>query len=202
MGTVFIHHGNDVVWSQTGSESNPVSVELGEMVKLKKGLTDCDVYYTDDVLTPQLAKKMKIGAGGYYLPEDINQEREDKLRTAKRFYEAVCAGDDPETGQSIYVDCEVNGTTYRMNAGRNAADTFDKGLRLAQQNGETHTFVVDFYNQVHEDVPIADAFAINLQQSLDARTHYIEYQVMKGQLAAAQTVAEVRSIPLEFSINV
>jgi len=100
--------------------------------------------------------------------QGIDAVKMTQFLKAKENYNTVCGGDDPATGQSIYVDCEVNGTTYRMNAGRNAADTFDKGLRLAQQNGETHTFVVDFYNQVHEDVPIADAFVINLQQSISS----------------------------------
>jgi cellobiose phosphorylase len=89
-----------------------------------------------------------------------------------------------------------------MNAGRNAAKTFDEGLRLSISNNEAQTFVVDFYNVVSQNIPIEVALAINLQQSLDARNHYVEYQVMKGQLAMAQTVADVRSVPLNFSINI
>jgi len=133
--------------------------------------------------------------------QGINAVKRAQFLKAKHNYETVCGGHDPETGKQIYVDCVVGGQTVRMNAGRNAAETFDKGLRLAQMNNESATFVVDFYNVISQNVPIASAFAINLQQSLDARNHYVEYQVMKGQLAAAQTVAAVRSVPLTFSIN-
>lgn len=123
----------------------------------------------------------------------------DELR---RRYRAVQDGVDPTTGKRIYVDCTVGETTYRMNAGRKAAETHDAGVRLADDNGETETFIVDFYDETHYAVPIAAARAVAKAQALDARDHYIQYQQRKQQIAAAQTVAEVRAIDLKFAVNV
>jgi cellobiose phosphorylase len=136
------------------------------------------------------------------IEQGLQALKENLYRTMVHRYESVKAGIDPDTQQPIYVDCTVGADTYRMNAGMNAANTFDQGLRLAAQNGEATTFVVDFYDQVHENVPLADAQEINRQQSLDARVHYQEKQGFKAAIAAATIVVEVKAINIVFSINI
>jgi len=116
-------------------------------------------------------------------------------------YLSISEGIDPTTKQRIYVDCTVGETIYRMDAGRKPAETHDAGVRLAIQTSETSTFVVDFNNEVHYSVPLPTAQAIALQQAMDARSQYLEYQLKKQQIAAAQTVADVRAISLTFTVN-
>ena len=197
---------NDVVWSQTDSQGQEVSLDMVATALDMKGLSvnDYDALLVDEDISPLLALKMKVNGAkdGVYLPENISEEKAQAFDRLKRHYLSITEGIDPATGQRIYVDYTVAGQTIRMDAGRKPAETHDAGLRLAVQTGETTAFVVDFNNEVHYGVPLAMAQGIALQQALDARSQYLEYQMKKQQIAGATTVAQVRAIPLNFSVNI
>lgn len=129
------------------------------------------------------------------------QAKKAQLVTAK--YNKVCNGTDPTTGKDIYVDCTVNGTTYRMNAGKNAAENMDAGVRIFELSGADHMPIVrDFYNVNHTNVPIADARSIALQQGVDALNHWQQKGAFVDAINAATTVEEVQAVDITFTVNV
>jgi hypothetical protein len=134
--------------------------------------------------------------------EDIAGSKRAKLDELKMAYGQVCAGIDPATQKQIYVDCVVGETTYRMNAGRQASETLFFALQKAQQKGIQEYFLVDFYDEIHQGVPMSDCFAVNMQQGDDAEVHYITKQGLKAAIGSAETVAQLREIQLTFPVNV
>lgn len=133
--------------------------------------------------------------------QGIDTIKKQKLDEAKQRYAAVSAGRCPDTGKPIFINCNVDGQTLRMNAGRVAAETFDSGLRLAERSGATTTTVVDFYDDHHVAASLDVAQQVNMQQAHDAQTHYFAYQRMKAQIRAAQTVSQIREVKLDFNLH-
>jgi hypothetical protein len=133
--------------------------------------------------------------------QGIDTIKRQKLDEAKQGYTAMCAGSCPDTGAQIYVDCTVNGQTFRMNAGRIAAETLDSGVRFAERSGATTTTIVDFYDNQHHDIPLEVAQQVNMQQAQDAQEHYFAYQRMKEQIRAANSPTEVREVNLTFNVK-
>lgn len=157
----------------------------------------------DGGFSTRMAKDAFSITSGNAVPrvETLAEAQHKAFKRLKINYLALCEGVDPATGQRVYVDCMVGETTYRMDAGRKPAETHNAGIRLAIQTNETSTFVVDFNNEIHYSVPLPTAQAIALQQAIDARSQYVEYQLKKQQIAAARTVADVRAISLTFTVN-
>ncbi len=134
--------------------------------------------------------------------QGIEAVKATKLKEAKSRYQSICSGTDPTTNKSIYVDCIVGETTYRMNAGRKASETLFFALQKAQLKGAEQYFLVDVYDDLHAGVPIADCLAVNVAQGDDAETHYLQYQMMKKAIGEANNAAEVRAVPLTFDVKV
>jgi hypothetical protein len=133
--------------------------------------------------------------------QGIDAIREQRLDEARQGYAEVCAGRCPNTGAQIYVDCIVDGQTFRMNAGKTAAETFDSGIRLAERSGATSVTVVDFYDVQHSGISLESAQQINMQQSQDAQEYYFTYQRMKEQIRAVRSPTEVREVDLTFKVK-
>lgn len=200
MSTVIVYkESGDIVWSQSGNGS----LAMVDQAMQRMGIADpVSAILVDEDIHPSTIRQMKVIDGVPVFYETVDQAKEKAFNNLRRTYLSVCDGIDPVTKQRIYVDCTVGETTYRMDAGRKPAETHDGGIRLAEQSGEETTFVVDFNNDVHYAVPIAEAKQIALQQAQDARNHYIEYQTFKQQIAGCSTVEEVRGLNLDFTVNV
>ena len=133
---------------------------------------------------------------------DLSIENVAALTATSEAYQQICNGKDPVTGRQIYVDCTVGETTYRMNAGKEAAKSMDEGVRY-ERVGATHMPVVrDFYNVNHENVPIADAISISLQQGADALTYWQSKCVMVDAIASADSVGDLEAIDFVFPVSV
>ena len=121
----------------------------------------------------------------------------------KKNYETVCSGYDPVTGKQIYADCVVGDVTYRMNAGRDAAEKMDGGVRIFEYQGSPVMPIIrDFYNTNHINLPLAVAMSISVQQGVDALGHWVQYGQKVDAIKNAQTVQEVRDIPIDFIVNI
>jgi len=121
----------------------------------------------------------------------------------KDIYGIICDGRDPITKKQIYVDCVVGETTYRMNAGKDAAEKMDAGVRIFERQGSPVMPIIrDFHNVNHTNLPMADAIAISVLQGADALGHWMQYGQKVDAINSAQTVQEVRDVPLGFVVNV
>ncbi len=69
------------------------------------------------------------------------------------------------------VVCNVNGNTYYMDGHVESATKMKHGIEYAELMGNTVMNVVDYYNKIHLDVPIADCYEIMEQQAAS----YISY---------------------------
>ena len=138
-----------------------------------------------------------------YAARALNKIKSDSLSQLKKKYSLICNCEDPTTGKDIYVDCAVNGTTYRMNAGQAAATNMDAGVRIFELSGADHMPIVrDFHNVNHTNVPIADARSIALQQGADALNHWQQKGAMVDAINSATTVDEVQAVDITFNVNV
>jgi hypothetical protein len=125
--------------------------------------------------------------------DDVKAEVAAKV---KKDYLSLVGGVSPSGGR-IYVDCVVGDTTYRMDAGEQAASRMDGGFRTAEELGEIMTPVRDYYNTDHY-LPIEEARQIRNQQALDARSYWLRKCELNGYIAAAATVKELREIDLSY----
>lgn len=198
MSTVIVYkEDGNIVWSQSGNGS----LAMVDEAMQRMGVTEpVSAILVDEDIHPSAIKQMKVIDGQAVFHETLGQAQIKALDSLKRCYLTLCEGVDPVTKQRIYVDCTVGEDTYRMDAGRKPAETHDAGIRLTVQAGEETTFVVDYNNEVHYGVAVGVAQNIALQQALDARNHYIQYQMFKQQIAGCTTVEEVKGLALEFNV--
>lgn len=122
-----------------------------------------------------------------------------KLAELNDIYVAAMNGVDKVTGKQIYVNCIVAENTFKMNAGYNAAQTLDAGIRLAAELGApVMNQIRDFHNGMHPNIPIEIARAIRVQQALHATTIWERKGQLKDLIDAATTVAELKAVELTF----
>ncbi|BBO80161.1 hypothetical protein DSCO28_50330 [Desulfosarcina ovata subsp. sediminis] len=86
-----------------------------------------------------------------------------------------------ESAISQPVECTVNGATYFMDGRQHDAESMKHGIELAELTGATSMDIVDYYNQVHEAVPLVDCYEIMLQQA----TYYLTHWTTKSKDRAA-----------------
>ena len=199
----------EIVHSQGEAEGNKLTLDLADRIMQRKELSvdDYAALLVDETIDCSVMPSMKVndsGSGVEQKEEDLLEFKEKALKKISDDYDKTCKGKDPVTGRGIYVDCLVGETTYRMNAGRNATETFESGLTLAERNGESQTFIVDFYDDVFAGVAVADAQEVNRLQGNDSRVHYQEKQAFRAAISAAATVQEVKntSALAVFSVNI
>lgn len=63
------------------------------------------------------------------------------------------------------VKCIAGGKTYFMDGLEESAVKMKHGIELAELTGKDSMDVVDYYNEIHEGVPLADCYEIMLQQA-------------------------------------
>ena len=71
-----------------------------------------------------------------------------------------------EAAISKPVECIVNGKTYYMDGQQKDAETMKHGIELAELTGATAMDIVDYYNRIHEAVPLDECREIMLQQAV------------------------------------
>lgn len=158
---------------------------------------------SEELLGKYIYQNGGLSVDQLYAARALNKIKSDSLSQLKKHYSLVCNGTDPTTGKDIYVDCIAGGTTYRMNAGKTAAENMDAGVRIFELSGADHMPVVrDFYNVNHTNVPIADARSIALQQGADALNHWQQKGAMVDAINSATTVEEVQAVDITFNVNV
>jgi len=169
------------------------------------GLAEDDYYgvvVEGRLTTLEAIKTLKIENGvAVSRGETVEEAKSRALAEVKSKYLQVCGGKDPVTGKAIYVDCLAGGTAYRMNAGRVAAETLKSGVDLAESNGLTEYFLVDFYDGKYEPVAMADIKEVNRIQGNDSAIHYLRKGELKELINAATTVEEVQAIEISFTVN-
>ncbi len=166
---------------------------------------DCEAIIIEGDYTATRFHQAKQIIGGQIVDRQktLAEAQAKALKVVNRKYNQLCTGTDPETGKNVYVDCVTASGTFRMNAGKDAADKMDGGVRIFERQGATHMPVVrDFDNTNHANVPIADAIAISVQQGAEALSHWQQKGIKVDAINAATTVAEVNAVDLTFSVNV
>ncbi len=134
--------------------------------------------------------------------ESLEDYRTRLLGIVQNKYYSTCNCVDPETGKEIYVDCEVNGVTYRMNAGKIASSTMKEGIDLAELQGFSEMPEVrDFNNIDHSGVSIADAKEINKLQAIDAYLHWKQKGEFVDAIRAATSISDLNNIDILFIVN-
>ncbi len=132
------------------------------------------------------------------------------LVTLTNKYTSLEAGKDPETGDSVYVDCTSGDYSIRLDCKKDAAETFESGISLATNQGEETTPIVDFYDNVHTDVPLADAEVMNGQQGVAWRNIYLQKQALRTAINAInvddydtedEAIAALQAIDITFTVN-
>lgn len=157
------------------------------------GAYNQDEYYVDSgSLVPFPAKPSPYHSWDWankeYIP-DVGGCRDYLLGVTSRNYLTVCGGRNPETGGGISVNC--NG--YIMDAGKDAAQSLDAGVRLAEELGYTTMTIRDFNNANHT-VSIDTAKEIRKIQSADAHSHWVKKAQIVDAINAATTIEELEAI--------
>jgi hypothetical protein len=138
------------------------------------------------------------------MPTDIllADSKADLLVSIAEQYESLRSGVDLNTGKSLYVDCVVDGTTYRMNGGEKAAISMDSGVRIFERQGASVMPIVrDFYDVNHIDVPLATAISISVQQGVNALSFWQQKGAMVDAVNAATTIEEINNINTTFTVT-
>lgn len=121
-------------------------------------------------------------ADGYIPKGSLAQYRVRKTDEIMAAYLAEVSGS---------VSCLVNGTSYEMNAGLDAASKLKSGYDLAILLGETTMDIVDFSNSIHLGVAVADVLEIVQLMSIDYRDTWSKKATLVAQIDAASTYSEV-----------
>lgn len=203
----YYFYNQDGMITKTGSTNDPTqkTTPPGEFMAI--GDADQSRQYVDGGalvdFPPQPSEFHQFDYTTKTWVENLSQAKQAKLNGVSIGYSFVCNGEDPATNKDIFVDCVVSGTTYRMNAGQEAATNMDAGVRIFELSGASYMPVVrDFYNVNHANVPIADARSIALQQGADALNHWQQKGAFVDAINACTTVEEVQAIDITFNVNV
>jgi hypothetical protein len=114
----------------------------------------------------------------------------DRLKAAR--IAQIAQAMDAELAAGVEVD--VPAGKIRMDGRHEDVLKLQHGIELAQALGETEIDIVDYYNEVHTGISIADALEIARQQAENCRALWAKKNVLRQQIVAAADEAAVTAV--------